>query len=423
MSEFTDDRAAENQPVGCENDQENDAAARRSRRGIRFGLLDLLLLTAVIAAWLPVIIARRQIPGLETEIETMRLATLELIVTDVQQLSARTLPSIWHNISGWKYSAPSGADLELRLATEGINSIAFPADYQAAALPEGEHTIHLKVTSDAEGHHTEVYLDDELVLQQHHGRDWLASSVSSSSGGVSDQSTAYPLDQPLKLKVQRYSVKHPLEKYRTVEIPNEYDNKGNYLWISPRSIVPDPPSKFFAPLSKYSRDAIGHRQGIKVCRSSQQGLVGLICIQPSLDSTLGDQRQVNYHPLGISVRPVLGNESKPEIPEAQATPDKPASLGIPISLRDTISPPAKYDGVSVNELVTADAISADGTTMRLFAHYQPFASGAKPIVEVLFDVAHPDRVGFLPYAAPGKRADDCVPIRNAIRCTVLLAGN
>ena len=400
MSESTDDRPAIETSRDQTSGDETDLNARPSRRGIRFGLLELLLLTAVIAAWLPVIMARRRIPVLESEIETMRLATLELIITDEQQLNARTLPSIWHNISSWKYSAPAGADLELRLATEGINSIAFPADYQAVALPQGEHTIHLKVLSDTEAHHTEVYVDDEVVLQQHHRRDWLASTGSSSSGGVSEQSTAYPLDQPLKLKLQRYSIKHPLEKYESVEIPGEYDNKGNYLWISPRSSAPDPPSNFFAPRTKYSHDAIGHRQGMKVCRSSRKGLVGLICIQPSLDSTLGDRRRGYYHPLGISVRPVLDNESNPEIPEQQADPAQPTSLGIPVSLRDTIAPPDKYDDTAVNELVTTKGISADGKNMRLFAHYRPFASGAKPIVEVLFDSAHPERVGFLPHAAP-----------------------
>ena len=54
----------------------------------------------------------------------------------------------------------------------------------------------------------------------------------------------------------------------------------------------------------------------------------------------------------------------------------------------------------VHEVVTTKAISADGKNMRLFAHYQPFASGARPIVEILFDAAHPDRVGVLPHAAP-----------------------
>jgi hypothetical protein len=322
ISEGTENRAVSETAESKPANNEQDAAARPSRRGIQFGLLELLLLTAVIAAWLPVIIARRQIPSLETEIQTMRLATLELIVTDDQQLSVRTLPSIWHDISSWKYSVPPGADLELRLATEGINSIAFPADYQAVALPEGEHSIHLKVASDTEGHHTDVFVDDELVLEQHHDREWLASYGSSSSGDVAQQSTTYPLDQPLKLKVQRYSVKHPLQKYQSVDIPNEHDSKGNYLWISPRSVVPDPPSNFFVPRYSISLDAIGHRQGIRVRRSSQKGLVGLICVQPSLDSTFGDGPRGFDHPLGISVRPVLEDESEPELPEEARSIDR-----------------------------------------------------------------------------------------------------
>lgn len=396
MSEFTEDQSAR---LG--NDQDQAASAKPSRRAIRFGLPELLLLTAVIAAWLPVIIARRNIPVLESEIQTMRLASTELVIADEQQLTARSLPSIWHNISSWKYSAPAGSDLELRLATEGINSITFPSDYQSVDLPEGEHSIHLKVTSDAKGHHSEVYVDEDLVLQQHHEREWLVSSGSTSSGNVSNQSTAYPLEEPLKLKVQRYSIEHPLQKYQSVSIPQEYDNKGNFLWISPRAIVPDPPSIFYLPQNQFSHDTVGHRTGMKVCRSSQQGLVGLICIQPSLRSTFGDRRQGYYRPLGLSVRPILESDSEPEVPEEQTNSGMPNNVGIPISLRDTIRSPKEYDGFSVKESITTNAISDDGNTMSVFAHFQPFASGAMPIVEILFDAAHPDRVGFLPHAAPG----------------------
>jgi hypothetical protein len=100
------------------------------------------------------------------------------------------------------------------------------------------------------------------------------------------------------------------------------------------------------------------------------------------------------------VRPVLDGESEPESPETQSNPESPEILGLPLSFRDTIDAPARYDGAAVNVPVTSKAISADGKHMRVFAHFPPFASGAKPIVEILFDAEHPNRVGFLPHAAP-----------------------
>ncbi|MEM1070366.1 MAG: hypothetical protein AAGI63_15800, partial [Planctomycetota bacterium] len=104
----------------------------------RFGLLELLLLTAVVATWLPFALTRRQIPEFESQIQAMRLASTDLVISDGTELNLRVLPSIWNNISSWKYFAPPGADLELRLATEGINSVEFPTEYEAVSLPVGE---------------------------------------------------------------------------------------------------------------------------------------------------------------------------------------------------------------------------------------------------------------------------------------------
>ena len=392
-------KTKENALPDCEQNANRAAAKRHGRRGIRFGLPELLLLTTAIAGWLPVVVAHRQMPNLENQIQTMHAASMELMILDDQQLSVRKLPSIWHNISGWKYNAPPGADLELRFATEGINSLALPTDYEAVGLPEGTHTIHLKTTHDAEGHHHWVYIDDESVLQQHHPPDWLASDGSSSTGDVTiNKSASHPLDQPLNLIVRRHRIKLPLEKYVTISIPSDRDQKGNFLWISPKSID-SPPANFLLPPSDSSWGAIGNRQGIRVRCSRNNGLSGLIDIQPSLNATLEDQWQFYNSRCAVSVRPVLEDSSKPEIPEEQGNALGPTDPGVSISLHDTIDPLTNVTGNSMNK-VTTKAISADGKSLRVFAHYQSFASGAQPIVEILFDANHPDRVGFLPHAAP-----------------------
>ncbi|WP_442510173.1 hypothetical protein SH528x_001781 [Novipirellula sp. SH528] len=398
MSEFPPHILPQSTPDSVNDSMATDTSSRRKRRWIRFGLLELLLLTAVVAAWLPVIFARPQIPVLESEIETMRFATSQLIIHDEQKLNARSLPSIWNNISSWKYSVAPDADLELRLATEFINEVGFPADYQSVALPEGEHSIHLKCTKDAEGHHSEVFIDDELVLQRHHPDAWLKSQGSSSTGEVSHQSAAYALNEPLKLKVQRFSIDHPLKKYESVDIPDEYDSKGNYLWISSATDVPRPSPAFHTPPNRHGQEGTGHRQGIKVFRSNQTELIGLLGVIPSLNSTLGDNRQYNpYCPLGISVQPILIDEPSPEILDQQIN----TIVRVPISLRDSIVEPNEYDDSYARELISENAIGSDGKTMRIFAHFKPFASRAKPIIEIIFDASHPDRVGFLPHAAPG----------------------
>ncbi|MBB3210463.1 hypothetical protein FHS27_006310 [Rhodopirellula rubra] len=370
---------------------------RRKRKRVRFGLLELLLLTALVAAWLPVILAQRKIPVFESEIETMRLASTQLIVVDDRKLNARTMPSIWSNINSWKYYLPANADHELRLATEHINSVSSPSDYLAAALPAGEHSIHFKCTNDADGYHSVVYVDDEIVLEKHHPKSWIDSQGSSSTGDFSGQSTAYPLDVPLKLKIQRFSAKHPLKKYQSMDVPDEYDSKGNYLWISPTATVPEPSPVFYLSGNKYSHDGVGHRQGTKVFRSQQTGFIGLIGILPSIEATRGDDRQFYpYCPLGITVHPVLNSQQ-----DADAREENGTSLGVPLSLRDSLTPPERHDESYAREPITKASIKEDGKSMRIFAHYKPFKTGAKPIVEIFFDAAHPNRVGFLPHAAPG----------------------
>ena len=383
-----------------DNDQGHAATKRRSRRGIRFGLLELLLLTAAIAAWLPVAIAHRQIKQLDLEIQTMATLTTDLVIMDDQVLNIRTLPAIWMNIASWKYNAPPDADLELRFATEGINHIAFPVDYRATALPEGQHTIHLKQAEGSDGYHWEVYIDDELVLQQHHAPEWLASMSSSIRGDVSDQSTAFPITEPLKLRDQRYSINHPMVKNESIDSPKYYDEKGNFLWISPRSIVPESPPKFITSEQDSLLNTMGHRQGIRVRRTGQQEAAGLIDIQPSMSSVLGDQDYRNCCRLGVSVRPVLVDESEPERPEEQVDPGIPGRSGMPISYRETIKPPSQLGDRNTDTRVTAKSIREDGDEMRVFAHYPQYPSGAQPIVEILFDAAYPNRVGFLPHAAP-----------------------
>lgn len=380
---------------------------QRSRRALRFGLLELLLLTAAIAAWLPVWHARRQIPVLKSEIDTMLAASSRLIVMDESQLNIRALPSIWSSINSWRYFAPPNSDLELRLATEGINSVTFPIDYQSVALPEGEHEIHLKVISDAKGYHSEVFLDDDLALQIHHEPEWLDSSGSTSTADVHSESQAFPLDQTLTLQHQRFNIDHPLTKYGSVNIPSEYDKKGNYLWISPRKVVPQPPSVFLVPTTGHSTQGFGHRQGIKAVRLTNRGRTGLIGVQPSLFATLGDERRFSaYSPLTVSVRPVIDPETEPEKPEAVSPQFEPSQIGIPISFRDSIDQPKEYDANYAGQSLTDKTIRADGKSMTVFAHFKPFPSGAKPIIEILFDAEHPNRVGFLPHVAT-----DSVPVQ------------
>ncbi|MFG0290896.1 MAG: hypothetical protein ACF8CQ_22185 [Rhodopirellula sp. JB044] len=368
----------------------------KKRRRVRFGLLELLLLSAVVACWLPVILARRKLPILESEIESMRYATTQLVISDQRKLNVRTLPTFWNSVDSWKYFVPAGADLELRLATEKINSVAFPAQYQAVPLPAGEHAIHLKGTSDADGFLTEVYIDDEVVLQKRHPKSWMDSQGSSSTGDASQRSKAYAVEKPLVLKRLTYSEKHPLKKYQSMEIPNEYDRKGIYLWISPADLQP-PPAGVFHFANENWREGVGNRQGARLLNLKQTRESGMIDVLPSFHSILGDNRNFYpYRPFRISVQPVVSATQEGADVTTEGGLQEPASY----VLRDSLDANTDVGSRPLEDSVTEASVDDTGKIMRVFAHYDRFDSGARPIVEVLFDADHPNRIGFRPHAGP-----------------------
>jgi len=388
-------------PLETPSEPTQRVGKRTIRRGLRFGLLELLLMTAAIAAWIPAILARREIPQLEADIQMMRQATLELIVQDSSALNIRALPSVWQDMEVWKYQTPSENGLELRLATEGINSTGFPVHYEAIPLPEGQHSIYLKTTKDKDGFHHVVYLDGEAALQKHHPPSWLDSVTSSSQTDVYDESVTFPLDQVVTLFREQSPPKHPLLKFETTELEPQQDKKGVVLWISPHELQVQPPPQFIARAGRGVQWTIGNRQGIRVRSSPEQDAVGLLDIQPSLESVFGEKLWDKQTRFGVSVRPIVQVGSSAETPEVQPGLKTPTTAPIPFTLKPDFTRQPPSTGKITTDQWLQQSVNDDGTKMRLFAHYQPFPSGAQPIVEILFDANHPDRIGFLPRAAPG----------------------
>jgi hypothetical protein len=373
---------------------------RSLRRAFRFGLLELLLVTAAVAVWIPAILALQAIPALKSEIQVMRQATLDLVVDDPTQLTARALPTVWANMNAWKYNAPDGVALQLRLATEGINSLALPADYQAVSLPAGKHTIQLKMTRDDQGLHNLVLIDGQLVLDKHHPPEWLTGSSSTRSSDVTNSANAFALNRVVRLRSEQADINHPLERYGNADVPREYDHKGLVLWISPAELEPEPAPRFIATQRRAGEWTIGHRTGIRVRSSTENDAVGLLDIQPSINAVLGEPRWGSLTRFGDSVRPIVNLDAAAEIPETQNNRDANARA-IPLALH--VEPSLGNENVAKmsSRLWAKRAMSDDGMRMTVFAHYQPFPSGAKPIVQILFDAEHPERIGFLPRAAAG----------------------
>lgn len=369
----------------------------------RFGLLELLLLTGVIAAWLPTYMATKKIPGLESSIEQMLARTEDLQIVDDTKLCVRSVPTVWTNMQAWKYYAPKNAKLELRFATEGIQSIEYPIDYQSVSLPAGEHRLFLKYTSDDKGYLTELYIDDDLMLTELKPKEWINSNGYSSQGDASNTSAAYAIDEPLTLRRMRYSYSHPIEKYGSYGYPDGYDCKGSYLWIASHSLKPVAPPVFVSPSVTTSRPRWGHRQGAGIVNYQNSSDRGFLKILPSYFAVLG-QNEYNWssRPTLISVRPIVEGSTTAEAAEQQISQDYSFGKGLSYTILDTLDATAKT-AADNNQLSikSTGVFSNDGKTMRLFVHYEAFSSGAQPIVELIFDAGRPNTIGFIIHEAPG----------------------
>jgi hypothetical protein len=120
-------------------------------------------------------------------------------------------------------------------------------------------------------------------------------------------------------------------------------------------------------------------------------------IEPDAYTVLNDRHSLGTREAvsGLSVRPVTDGNPDGERPEdVGGTPSfRPNRLTIEIKAapQDDSLPPGADDAEGT--------ISTDGKSVRWFAHYNNFPSGAKPIIELIFDSDHPHRVGLLPHQA------------------------
>lgn len=386
------------------NDPVEDAASHEPasrRRRIRFSLLELMLVTGIVAAWLPAIFAIREIPTLQNSVDQMNALTTNVSIVDEQKLCLRSLPSVWHNIYGWKYYLPDDAEMELRLATEGINSLGDPAEFDSYAVPNGTHTIHMMYSQNVDREYvTQVFLDNEAVITKTHPPDWIDTSGSSSSGTGNATTEALATDKPVILRRMRYRENKPTPRSSSFSLPHEYDAKGNLLWLTPKGHRSKPASHFTSPGDHLIFPAWGHREGMRLVESSSPELNGLLGIQPSRRVVMEDQwnqwgRLLN----AVSARPVLTDSDDPQRPEGSSADDDEAS-GIRMTITDSLQSPDTTNGKRSSQRVRG-LISDDGKTMRVFVHYSSFPSGARLVVELIFDADHPDRIGFRPHQSDG----------------------
>ncbi|MDB4766234.1 hypothetical protein OAG71_00955 [bacterium] len=393
---------------------------KSKRRYLRFGLFELLLVTGVIAAWLPLFIANPQIPELKAKAKLYQSYSSDLTRVDPNQLCIRKLKRFSLDAQAWKYFLPAGAEMELRLATKQISSLGLPSHFDGCKLPEGEHRIYLREFMDSNTDYVkQVYVDDEIVLSCRHPHSWLKNRSISSSSETSIRSEAYPLDEPLELKKGRYKTEFQANKGNRnyCQLPREYDAKGVCLWIAPANDATQPTPNFVSPPTpKFHQKVWGHRQGIRIGVLNTTDSLGLINVFAGFEATMINTHQPSN---SISIRPFV-EKSADEIAEIenpqwldwpelqQSQMNLPAESKIGITSKPKL--PDWYKSSLLQQISPHEVKSQDGKTMRIFCHYEDyfsgFPNGARPVIEAIFDADHPNRIGLLPH-----QAADSTPIK------------
>ncbi|MDB4766232.1 hypothetical protein OAG71_00945 [bacterium] len=403
------------------------SSTKPKRRYLRFGLFELLLVTGVLAAWFPTFIAVRQIPELESKLQLFETYSTDLELVGPNQLCLRKLKSISHNSGSWKYALPADAKMEIRLATEQLNSLNLPNQYEAFQLPVGEHRIDMREYIDRnEVFVNEVYVDDEMALTSRHPKSWMNKGNSSNlPTRVSLRSIAFPLTETLKLRTARYSIKNLKVKgfWTTVYPPDEYDGKGCYLWIVPSDDVAKPSPNFvsFRTPNFSSYQQWGHRQGIRITQESPTipaDYPGLIKLLAGFEATFGDSRTQLEATNGLSIRPIVAATEEAETQKAELPELQPSfatgNPGLQIYLSESLDPPGRRQFSPLLDQGALESILPDSKTMRIFCHYEDFScgfpNGAKPVIEAIFDADHPNRIGLLPHQAAGSKPIKAIQI-------------
>ena len=381
-------------------------SAVKIHRRLRFGLLELMLATAAVASWIPATMAMREIPDLQTEIAVMEKATLQLRVDDTSKLTIRAMPTVWRGLLTWKVYVPERSDLELRFASEGIESNNQPDQYDAVPLSAGKHLIHVKSTTDASGVHGSVLLDGETVLEQHHPPGRLRGSVSSGSTLGIKESKSFSVDETVVLTKQRFNRSHPLRQFGSFTLPPEYGSRGFACWISPAAKQETAPRRFILKRNRSRGIVVGLRQGLRISEMEELGYPGLIDIRPSRYAVLGDEYWDEKSRFAISVVPISGN-GKDEVQNGvNRLPTSPQMNNAHIALKSPV------EGEKSNKVWTAkskflpETLETEDSLLRVFANFNGHASEASVEVEVFFDPEEPNRVGFLP-----RIGDESIPLR------------
>ena len=199
------------------------------RRGLRFSLLTLLLVTAIAALSITVAMLYRELRPLRREVAELRTEVGRLNIDDPSKLHVMLVASDNDLEWKWRIWVPEGARYELRSHGGPVPAQGFPTDGGTMYLREpGEHVVRYVIRRDPKSNqwygsmHTE---SGSVGSNDHPWVEW--SSRTSTSGGPGPTTQSFETDQRVEI------IRHRVSQAKSSE-DIEDPSAGFMIWLDPK---------------------------------------------------------------------------------------------------------------------------------------------------------------------------------------------
>lgn len=198
------------------------------RKGARFSLLTLLLVTAIIALSVTVAMLYRELIPLREEVARLRNELGELNVEDPTKLHAIRVETDNELEWKWRIWIPEGASYRLRGHGGPVPKEGYPTTGGTTYLREsGEHVIRYRIRRDPRDGRWNGSLHSPTGSVGKDHQPWVEwSSRTSTSGGVGSSTRSYETDQRVEIIRHRVS---QASSSTNIEDPAA----GFMIWLEP----------------------------------------------------------------------------------------------------------------------------------------------------------------------------------------------
>ena len=248
----------------------NEAESRRSVT-LRFSLLNLLTLTALIAVGMAVSLAYRKKRSMIQQRDELLSLSSRLQIDNQDELASSEMPRVADDFHSWNVHVPDGQAYELRLGVGEVSENGVPPIVRGVRIPAGRHRVTLRTgDSPSEEFHYVVYIDGKQAFDKKMGSDWIPGGWSSASGiNWPRQPNLSPAPLQLSAKSYQSKIDYGQGNYFNGQSDDYVTRKGYRLWIDQPDRTYQAASPFMGFGHYPTYQGIGLRDGLRYKSSNR----------------------------------------------------------------------------------------------------------------------------------------------------------